>query len=554
MKKIPLLFLLITINVLIVNPLLAMDDAKSLPLLPAGNHIGMIQGYDPSNPSETERNKELRWEEAISKGMRVANIQFRWDQLEPQPNQYNKFLLESTLLRIQANGLKPYVVIPTIDTDRLSIPSDLVDYNTRTWLKNGMKVDDPRVINRFKKLLDWVVPMVVAHGGWALSVANEPNTYIVDRNEADREFLKPSLINFLTTARSHSHSINPDLGITMSLSQNLVESGETFHINLLEECDLAIFTYYAIDPNYFFVGGSTEVNQELDELLDAAGDKFLVLQELGAASGFANSSSPMNSSSEKQKQFFNTVFSKMEAEPRFRVATVFQLVDWSENLAEATHVSFLRNEGIVSSDYLERFSESLETTGLLHYLDGSPKAAWYTVINWIQRFNNPQPTIQPEPVDLQPEPVDVQPEPVDVQPEPVDAQPEPVDVQPEPVDVQPVDVQPVDVQPEPVDVQPEPVDVQPEPVDVQPEPVDVQPEPVDVQPEPVDVQPEPVDVQPEPVDAEPETSDIQPENTDIHRNRNHRRRVENRRRWRHDRRNQEPHRYQQRIIRYQLLD
>ncbi len=532
MRKISILLLFVTINIFFANPILANENAKYLPLMPAGKHITITEGYNSLNPQQTESNIKLRWQEAVSKGMKISTVQFDWSQLETQPNQYNKNLLESTLKRMQSQGLKPFVVIPTVDSDRLSIPSDLVDYNTRTWFKYGMKLDDPRVINRFNKLLDWVVPMVVAHGGWALSVANEPNTYIVDRNEADRAFLKPSLVNFLSAVRSHAHSINPDLAITMTLSQNLVESGETFHINLLEECDLAIFTYYAIDPNYYFSSDPTEVNQEIDELLAAAGDKYLVLQELGAASGYGyagnsnltNNDSFMNASFNKQKQFFNIVFSKMEQEPRFRAATVFQIVDWDENLVETEHLAFFRNEGIVSSDYLDRFGESLATTGLIHIVDGSPKPAWHTFTNWIQRFNNPQPVNDP-----QPESIDAQPEPV------VEVQPERTEEQPEPV---------VEVQPEPTEEQPEPV------VEVQPEPTEEQPEPVvEVQPEPTEEQPEPVvDVQPEPVEAQPEPVDVQREHNHRRREHNHRQRESNRRR-------QREHNHRQRDrIGFQLLD
>ncbi len=363
-----------------VNPNPRSTSTKSLPLLPAGNHISVIKGFNTSNPSQTRSNINLRRNEAISKGMRVDNIQLDWSQLEPLPNQYNKQLLEDILVSRQADGLNIFMVLSTIDSEEFTLPSDLLDANSTTGFAYGMAFDDPFIVARFKKLLDWVVPMVVAHGGWGLSVGNEPGDYITDNPSVEQ-----SVVNFLAAARSHAHSIDPSLAITMTLSQVLLEKGETFHFPILAQSDVASFTYYGIDPLYHS-DNPAKVNQEVDQMLSAAGDKILFLQELGAPGGYENRFSPMNASFTKQQQFLENVFAKMESEPRFRVATIFQLVDWQPNLVD-TYTQVFAGEPNVPQDFIDRFAESLETTGLIRYRDGSPKPAWNTFIKWVGKFN-----------------------------------------------------------------------------------------------------------------------------------------------------------------------
>ena len=358
----------------------ANTDAESLPLLPAGSHISIIRGFNISHPPLTKRNMEVRWDEALSKGMKVTNIQLDWAELEPKPYQYNKQFLEEMLLDMEEDDLQTYVLLSTIDSEGFTLPSDLMDDNSITGLANGMQFDNPLILERFKKLLDWVVPMIVAHGGWALSVGNEPSGYLTDRPWAEQ-----NIVNFLKVSRTHAHSIDPDLAITMTLSQLQIENGATFHIPLLEQSDVASFTYYGLNPDYT-ADDPAKVNQEINQMLSAAGDKFIVLQELGGSAGYENNSSGMNASLTKQQQFLRNAFAKLESEPRFRVATVFQLVDWEPALVDSFYTQFFIQEGL-QRDFIDRFAESLKTTGLIRYQDGSPRPSWNTFINWMGRIN-----------------------------------------------------------------------------------------------------------------------------------------------------------------------
>jgi hypothetical protein len=124
-------------------------------------------------------------------------------------------------------------------------------------------------------------------------------------------------------------------------------------------------------------------NNELDIMLDLAGDKSIVFQELGASAGYDDTPSQINASEIKQSQFFEEVFSRMKAEEKIRAAVIFQLVDWDPVLVDTLYTQPLLNSG-VSQDYVFRLAENLETIGLIRYSDGSERIAWQTVLNEIR--------------------------------------------------------------------------------------------------------------------------------------------------------------------------
>lgn len=343
----------------------------------------MIRGFNATQSPQTSTNMDARWSEAITTGMSVGRIQVDWSELEPQAGQYDKQFLDAALAAMQADGLQVFVLLSTIDSEGFTLPPDLVDPASSQLLANGMALDDPVILDRFRNLLDWVVPMIVSRGGWVLSVGNEPGNMLADNPSAEQGF-----VNFLAAARTHAHTINPNLAITMTLAQGWVEKGSNSHLAFLAQSDVASFNYYAADSDFFFDNNPATVNQEIDQMLNVAGDKLLILQELGAAGGYESKPSRMNATLAGQQQFFETVFAKMQSEPGFRVAVVFQLVDWDPVLVDTLFTQPLMNEG-VPQGFIDRLAESLETTGLIRYADGSSRPAWDSFIQWIVRFNDP---------------------------------------------------------------------------------------------------------------------------------------------------------------------
>ncbi len=347
--------------------------AEKMPLLAAGSHLGMIVGFNAEHPEATRQSIDKHWREALEHGMRVGRVQIDWAELEPQAGVYDTEALEEPLKAMKADGLQPFVLISTIDSEEFTLPADLNTDDT-------LKLDSPVIIERFKNLLNWAAPMIVEYGGWAISVGNEPGNYLADHPEAEQ-----SIVNFLKAAREHSHSVAEKLALTMTLAYGNVESGYDFYQSILENSDFACFNYYAADQHIFFQTNGTTVADELDFMLKAAGDKFLVMQELGAAAGYQSQDSLMQASPFGQQYFFDQVFAKLARHSRFKAAFVFQLVDWDPALVNTFYTQPFIEAGL-DQGFIDRFAESLETTGLIQYQDGISRPAWDTFLDWLERL------------------------------------------------------------------------------------------------------------------------------------------------------------------------
>ncbi|MFO7969952.1 MAG: hypothetical protein R6U15_07595 [Candidatus Izemoplasmatales bacterium] len=101
MKK--TIFFLIVIAVILFLGACEKDDdvnpqidsiAGEIPLLEGDNRIGIIEGFNPSNPDATTDSIEARWNEAINTGMTVGRLQIDWPELEPSPSTYDMMSFE----------------------------------------------------------------------------------------------------------------------------------------------------------------------------------------------------------------------------------------------------------------------------------------------------------------------------------------------------------------------------------------------------------------------------------------------------------------------------
>ena len=337
----------------------------------------MIKGFNSALPASTAAAMNARWDEAVNAGMQVGRIQLDWAELEPAPGEFDETALLEPLEDLESDGLKPFVVLSTIDSGSYTLPADLSDPDDPTRLAGGAAINDPAILRRFAALLDWLVPHITAHGAWVLAVGNEPGSLIEDEpGQGD------GLVDFLREARAHAHTLAPELAITMTLNYDATQSGQSRHLDFLANSDVASMNYYAADAQGLFEHHANVIHHEIDDMLAMAGDKLLVLQELDAASGYEHRPSPMGASLQGQRLFFVTVFDRMRAEPRFRVAVIFQLVDWNPELVERLYSRPLLAAG-VDPGYVERFAEALETTGLIRFTDGSSKPAWQVVLDEI---------------------------------------------------------------------------------------------------------------------------------------------------------------------------
>jgi|CXWL01.1.fsa_nt_gi hypothetical protein len=273
------------------------------------------------------------------------------------------------------------MLVETVDSEGFTMPSDLVDPANRYRLAQGRAFDAPVILARFDALIDGLAPRLAGRPVFAFSVGNEPDNYLDDYppSSPEGQAWLNALRGFLTHARAKILSKLPGVAVGVTLTQGGLEKG--FDLStLLNASDVAMFNYYCQGPD-LLVDDLTELPSDLDQMLAAAGQRPLLIQELGCAAGpAAGMTSLIGASESKQAAFFEAVFSRMQSEPRLRAAFVFTGVDWSPSLA-TQFSDVYRNEGY--PEFADRFEETLRTWGLLRYEDGSPRPSWNTFVRGI---------------------------------------------------------------------------------------------------------------------------------------------------------------------------
>jgi len=374
-------------------PLLAGDGATTLsdaqrsdagiptavPLLPPGQHPAAIVGFPGVLPLATSLSVDAHFAEAIDHGMTVGRVQVDWRDLELTEGQYTLSELETQLSSLADLGLRPMLLLAALDGEAL-VPDDLQDL-----LDAGEFVDGDVFTSRFALLLDRVIPMLVQHGGWSITVINEPANYLDDYPENEQARQIDASVNFTAAASDHVHSIDPRIAVTVTFRDgHALNSGAPYTARFLEHCDIASFNFYygdvsnltgtplqsPIDPN--------GVREEIVELIAIADGKEVVIQEVGLHAGYEDRASPTGTSLDLQRQYLEIFFEEIAKEPIIRTAVWFTMVDFDPGTAELL-VAPLRDEGI-SESFIDAFLETLVTSGLLRFADGSERPAWSSFV------------------------------------------------------------------------------------------------------------------------------------------------------------------------------
>jgi hypothetical protein len=345
--------------------------AGKLPLLNGDNRIGIIEGFNPSNPDATTDSIDARWNEAINTGMTVGRLQIDWPELEPSPNTFDKVSFEQRLAEMQAQGLRTFLLISAYDSGEPVVPDDL----------QNKDFDDPEFIQRFKNLMDWVIPLLVEYDGFLISISNEAENSFGEVPGLDNQILK-----FLQEIKEHVHQINENMAVTVTFSEGSLDEDKPGIYKILAGCDVACFNFYGAKsqftpPLYYVAQTESEIKADIQRMLDVSGEKNIVIQELGMYSG----NTSLNSSQEIQQKFFEVFYTEMKKEERIKAAFIFQLVDWSPEVTELFN-EMLADEGM-PQEFIDQFAESLETIGLINYNNGTRKKAWNEFIYWLAEFN-----------------------------------------------------------------------------------------------------------------------------------------------------------------------
>lgn len=358
------------------------DDPFAITRLPDGPHMGIIVGFDDLSTGDFDRQERSTalLDEAASLGASISRIQLDWAELETAPGQYEAAPLSQALEGARQRGQLVYVTLSTLDSDGLTLPEYLLDEDGR--LRGELSLSSPEVLGRFEDFLNWMVPQL-GSDVWALSMGNE-----VDSPIADGIVPADDALAFFQAGAQRIKAMDPDLAATVTLTIGAPATVPNFPSELNAGLDLVTVNHYCLDAS-LQITGQDQWERDVQTMKAMAQGKPIMIQELGCPIGFAadpaafaSKTGTMNGSQELQAAYF-IFFDRLYADdPQFRAATVFQLFDWSPELAQMFG-DFVRSEGASLAG--DRLEEWLATVGTCRWTDGTCRPAWDVWLNSLAR-------------------------------------------------------------------------------------------------------------------------------------------------------------------------
>jgi hypothetical protein len=316
----------------------------------------------PSAVSKGERllSIDLTWAEnsdfgealllAKTVGLQATNLSLHWDELEPFPGQYTS---PNNILQIADEFFPPQAVavslmVGFIDTNNLRLPSYLA----------GKFFDDPEVIDRFKRLLDYVFSEIPNLELTSLSIGNEIDSSLGTDEKAWQQYT-----TFFREVSAYAKTKRPNLVVGSKLGfGGLTTSAHKLSAHIIRASDAVMLTYYPLNAD-FTVRHPEVVETDFAKLVALFRDKPIYILEAGYPS-----SPLLNSSENKQERFVHEIFRAWDT-----YADKIKLLDflWLHDIAPAQVEELGRYYGLND----EKFLAYLATLGLRSF-DGKDKRAF----------------------------------------------------------------------------------------------------------------------------------------------------------------------------------
>ncbi len=341
-----------------------LSEASALPYLRQANNIGGILGFNPSYSEATLDSFELAWEGLKNAGMSIGRSQLDWAELEPSDGEYNTAKFEEILSDLSSDGLQTFLTLAVYDSEGPVLPDFL----------EGRAMDDAIMIEKFSKLMDWLVPMMASYGGWAIAISNEPGNAYGEDDDLDDQMLV-----FTEAIRDHIHSIDSKMAVSVALNRGNLQDHKGKLKKLLKLCDFTCWNLYGaglpgLDQDY----DSEDNENHFEEILDFSDRKQVVIHELGM-----HVDPELNSSEERQRAFFQQFFEFMEREESVRAAYQFTLVDWSDEVIQIFNDLY---EDETPQWFVDQFAAILKSLGVINFETGESRTGLQEITKWCEKF------------------------------------------------------------------------------------------------------------------------------------------------------------------------
>ncbi|MBT7782008.1 MAG: hypothetical protein HN741_03680, partial [Anaerolineae bacterium] len=205
---------------------------------------------------------------AINAGAEAVSLSLFWDDIEIAPEEYSP---DPDWLAI-ANAYYPThnialdLVITPIDTNQNRVPEDLKD----------LPFDDPAVIARFNKMLDYAFAQIPNLDLVSLSIGNEIDASLGTDGQKWAEFTA-----FFAETSAHARTLRPNLVVgTKGMFDGITGDSTKYFQEINAYSDAAFITYYPLNSD-FTVREPNTVHEDFAKVIKIYPDKEIYFLELG---------------------------------------------------------------------------------------------------------------------------------------------------------------------------------------------------------------------------------------------------------------------------------
>ena len=113
-------------------------------------------------------------------GLEFIELPLAWDSIETAPGRYHSKILTIANAFFPARNIKIFLTVNPIDTNNLRMPADL----------KNKAFDDPEVIDRYRRLLDYVFDHVGQLDLIGFGIGNEIDAYLANHKTRWQQYQK----------------------------------------------------------------------------------------------------------------------------------------------------------------------------------------------------------------------------------------------------------------------------------------------------------------------------------------------------------------------------
>ena len=308
-----------------------------------------------ANPAGAESALDA-YARAVDAGLGFVHLAPTWTEIEPSDGRFRWPVIDLRSSVAETHGLPIHLNLRVIDSGRRGTPTDA------SW-----SFGDPRLADRLIAALRAIAQRTRGRVRW-IAIGNEVDLYF-----ASHPTELPGYVQLLTRVLPVVREVFPQAWFTVNVTFGGLSQLDRYR-DLTDLIDCYSFTYYPLNAD-FTMRAPRDILDDLPRMVAAAGQKPVILQEIGYASA-----ARLNSSEQQQADFVTHAFAALrQHHDRVMGAAFLFMSDLPLSTVEDLAMHY-------APDHRDNFKAYLATLGL-RTTAGAPKPAWDAFVREARRVN-----------------------------------------------------------------------------------------------------------------------------------------------------------------------